>query len=360
MTDKSGDLTTPHDLTLLRLAAQRIAGTGFDTVAEAVGWLTALQAQDHPGAVTSIALRTRSRSRADVESALNAGEVVKSWPMRGTLHFVLAEDLPWMLELTAPRIIATAAARQAQLELDDRTMELAREAAIEALVGHRELSRAQMLATWERAGVSTAGQRGYHLLWHLAQTGTMCFGPIRDGDPQLVLINEWIPRPRKLARAEALGELALRFFRGHGPATIKDLGRWAKLVAADVRSGVSIARPQLAAVAVDGVEYLMDPQTPERLEGCRKEARGVFLLPGFDEYLLGYADRSAALPSQFAQLIVPGGNGMFKPTVVADGQVVGTWSSSGRGVKRTVLATPFQGFTKRVAAAIPRLHGALP
>jgi hypothetical protein len=360
MADIASDLSTPHDLTLLRLVAQRIAGSGFDTVAGAVGWLTALQAQDHPGAVTSIALRTRSRSRAEVENALNAGEVVKSWPMRGTLHFVLAVDLPWMLELTAPRIIAGATARQAQLELDNRSFELAREVAIEALVGERELSRAQMLATWERAGLSTAGQRGYHLLWHLAQTGTLCFGPIRDGDPQLVLIEKWITQPRKLGRDEALGELALRYFRGHGPATIKDLARWAKLVAADVRAGVSVARPQLTAMEVDGVEYLMDPQTPERLNDCRKQARGVFLLPGFDEYLLGYADRSAALPSHFAQLVVPGGNGMFKPTVVADGQVVGTWAHSGRGAKRTVVATPFQGFTKRVSAAIPRVHDALP
>jgi Winged helix DNA-binding domain len=123
---------------------------------------------------------------------------------------------------------------------------------------------------------------------------------------------------------------------------------------------MAVATPLLERLQVNGVEYLMDPQTPERLDGCRKQARGVFLLPGFDEYMLGYADRSAALAAEFAERIVPGGNGMFRPTVVADGQVVGTWSHTGRGTDRTVLATPFTDFSTRVSAAIPRLHDALP
>jgi hypothetical protein len=232
--------------------------------------------------------------------------------------------------------------------------------AVDALHGGRELGRAALLQTWERAGLSTTGQRGYHLIWLLAQTGTLCFGPIRDGEQQLVLISEWVPRPSPRHRDEALGELALRYFRGHGPATVKDLARWAKLVAADVRTGTAIARPQLERLELDGVEYLMDPLTPARLDTCREQAGGVFLLPGFDEYMLGYGDRSAALPLEFADRIVPGGNGMFRSTVVADGQVVGTWLRSGRGPKRTVLATPFTRFSAEVAAAIPQLDDALP
>src|SRR5918998_1840109 len=113
-------MTTQHDIALLRLAAQRIAGPGFATATDAVGWLTAVQAQDYSGAVTSIALRTESKTRQDVEAALNAGDVVRSWPMRGTLHFVLAEDLPWMLDLTTKRLLTAAASRRAALGLDMR------------------------------------------------------------------------------------------------------------------------------------------------------------------------------------------------------------------------------------------------
>lgn len=351
---------TPHELTLLRLIALRVAGPANRSARETVHRLTALQAQDAPGAILSVALRTRPRRRAEVEAAFAAGQIVKSWPMRGTLHLVAAEDLAWMLALTTPRQVAAQAARRAQLELGEADIERARELAIAVLSGGRELGRAALLAAWEQGGLSTAGQRGYHLIVHLAQTGTLCFGPIRDGEHQLVLLPEWVPAPRSPERDESLGELALRYFRGHGPASAKDFGRWAKLVAADVRTALALARPELEPLAVDGVEYLMDPRTPERLRRHRASARGVFLLPGFDEYMLGYADRGAALPAEFADRIVPGGNGVFQPTVVADGRVVGTWRRSGRGAVRDLQVTPFTELPEPLALAARQVYDTLP
>ena len=353
-------MTALREVARLRLVAQRIAGPGFDTATDAVRWMTAVQAQDHNGAVTSVALRTWSRSRQGVADALDAGDVVKSWPMRGTLHLVVAEDLPWMLDLLAPRVVAGAAGRRAQLDLDITDLEHARELAVEALVGGGGLKREELLAVWDQAGLTTAGQRGYHMLWHLAQTGTLCFGPLRNGQQQIVLVEEWIPRPRRMERQEALGELALRYFRSHGPATVKDLMRWAHLVAADARTGLALARPQLASLDVDGVEHFMDPETPELLETCRHEARGVVLLPGFDEFVLGYQDRRCALAPELADRIVPGGNGVFKATVVCDGEIVGTWKRAGRGAERTVEATPFTSFPDEVEEAIAQAYAALP
>ena len=262
-------MTTRAEIALLRLAAQRIAGPGLATATEAVRWLTALQAQDYPGVLTSVALRTASGTRSAVESALNAGEIVRSWPMRGTLHLVLAEDLPWILGLTAQRMVARAAGRRAELGLDPAILEQARELAVGALAGGHQLRRDDLLGVWRDAGLVITGQRGYHLIWHLAQTRTLCFGPVRDGEQLIVLVDEWIPRPRRPVREEALGELALRYFRGHGPATVRDFTRWTNLVAADVRAGLALARPALARVEVDGVEYLMDPQTPELLDADR-------------------------------------------------------------------------------------------
>ena len=348
------------EIALLRLAAQRIAGPAFATATEAVGWLTAVQAQDYPGAVTSIALRTEPRARQGVEAALNSGEVVRSWPMRGTLHFVLAEDLPWMLELTAPRVVAGAATRGAQLRLDVATIERAGELATQALTGGRQLRRNALLAIWGNAGLLVPKERGYHLIWHLAQTGLLCFGPVRDGEQSIVLLDEWVPRRRRPERDEALGDWTLRYFRSHGPATVKDFTWWTKLLAADVRTGLALARPQLERLEVGGVEYLMDPQTPALLDSCRRQARGVFLLPGFDEYVLGYQDRGAALPAEFAERVVPGNNGMFAPTVVAGGRVIGTWKRAGRGAGQTALATPFTSFSPTVQDAIPRRYRALP
>jgi len=348
------------DIALLRLVAQRLAGPGLAGAAAAARWLTAAQAQDHGGAVTSVALRVAGGTRAAVEAAFAAGEVVKSWPLRGTLHLVAAEDLPWILTVGAPRVIAKAAARLTDLAIDDKTIGYAGELTREALGGGRPARRDELLAGWDKAGVATDGQRGYHILRQLAMTGVVCFGPVHGGEQLVVLVEEWIPRPRRPEREEALGELALRYFRGHGPATVKDYTRWTGLTAAEVKVGLATARPQLAAIHVDGVEYLLDPATPDLLAAHRKAAREVLLLPGFDEYMLGYADRSAALPTAYAERIVPGGNGVFQPTVVSAGQVVGTWRAAGKPGRREVTATPFAAFTRSVAAAIPKRYAAGP
>jgi Winged helix DNA-binding domain len=175
-----------------------------------------------------------------------------------------------------------------------------------------------------------------------------------------VLTDEWIPKPRRLDREEALAELALRFFRGHGPATVPDLARWSGLTITDARAGLAAVRDQLATLDVDGTEHLLDPATPELLDAVRAEARGLFLLPGFDEFVLGYGDRSAVLDPAFADRIVPGGNGMFRPTVVRDGRIAGTWRRIGTGAKRRIAAEPFTDFPDDVRAAIEARAALLP
>jgi hypothetical protein len=353
-------VTSQQDLALMRLVAQRLAGPRPATAADAVRRLTAAQAQDLPGALLSVALRTTAGTRGEVESALNAGEVVRSWPMRGTLHLVAAEDLPWMIGLLGPRVLTGAPARRTQLGITDADIEKARGLAVQALSGGRQLRRAEILAALADGGVEITGQRGYHLLSYLSQTCTLCLGPIDDGEQRFVLMDEWIRSPRRLAGEEALGELAGRFFRGHGPATLKDLTRWAGLRITESRAALATARDGLARLEVDGAEYFLDPETPDLLADHRDEALAVRLLPGFDEFVLGYADRTCAVPPEFADRIVPGGNGMFRPTVVSGGRVVGTWGWSGRGAKRTVTATPFTVFADDVSSAVPALAAALP
>ncbi|GAB3301955.1 crosslink repair DNA glycosylase YcaQ family protein [Geodermatophilus aquaeductus] len=351
---------TPREVALLRLVAQRVAGPPFPDAAAAVRGLLAVQGQDWPGAVTSVALRTADRSRAGVEAALDAGDVVRSWPMRGTLHLTPAEDLPWMLDLLGPRVLAGAAKRRAVVGLTEDDLERSRAVAVAALTGGRRLGRKELLAVLADGGCDVAGQKGYHTLWYLSQTGTLVLGPAEAGDQAFVLLDEWVPAPRRLDREEALAELALRYFTGHGPATVADLVRWAGTPVRDARAGLAAVRDRLAAVDVDGTEMLMDPATPERLAACRDDAEGLHLLPGFDEVVLGYADRTCTVPAEHADRIVPGGNGVFRPTVVTGGRAVGTWRWSGKGARRTVTAEPFDAFPDGVAERVPDLAAALP
>jgi hypothetical protein len=353
-------MTTLPEVGLLRLAAQWVAGPR-STPAEAVRRLGAVQGQDFPGALTSIALRTADGRRKDVEVALDDGEIVRSWPMRGTLHLLAAEDLHWMVQLLCTRVLSGLGARWAQLELTETDAERAREIARTVLAGGGRMRRADLLAAIDGAGVATTGQRGPHLLGFLARTGTLCLGPTDGAGEQLfVLMDDWVRSPRRLSGEEALGELARRFFLGHGPATVQDLARWAGIPLRDARAGLALVRPELAALDVDGVEHLLDPATPDRLAACRAEADGLFLLPGFDEFVLGYGDRRAVLDPAFAERIVPGNNGMFRSTVVHGGRIVGTWRWTGRGPKRTVTATPFTSFTTKVDGLIRDRAAELP
>jgi hypothetical protein len=332
---------TPNrrQLTALRLAAQRVGGAESSTPGEVVRWMLAMQAQDVPGVKWSVGLRQGRTTEAAVEAAFDSMAIVRSWPMRGTLHLVASEDLGWLLQLTAPRQIASAKGRRAELGITEADVERARAITITALRGRRVLTRDALLATIDGAGVSIRGQRGYHLLGFLAQTGTLVLGPASGREPTFVLLDEWVPNPRRLERDEALGELALRYFSSHGPATVADLARWSGLTMSDVRLGLAVCGERLTALELDGVTYFFAPEraalaperaalAPERAARTATPAR-VHLLPGFDEYLLGYRDRTAALAPEHSRQVIPGGNGMFKPTIVADGEVVGTW-------KRTV------------------------
>jgi hypothetical protein len=128
----------------------------------------------------------------------------------------------------------------------------------------------------------------------------------------------------------------------------------------EARAGLAAVRDGLATLEVDGTEYVLDPAVPDLLADHRAEACGTFLLPGFDEFVLGYGDRTAVVEPEHAQQIVPGNNGMFRATVVHQGRVVGTWGYRGRGAKRTVAATPFTTWPDGVEARIPELAATLP
>jgi len=351
---------TPHEVALLRLAGQRLVGPSPGSARDVVGHLTALQAQDETGAQVSIALRTAARDRAEVVAAFDAGRIVRTWPMRGTLHTVLAEDVAWMLPLMTGRPRAAAARRRPQLGLGEPDVLRAGELAQAALTGTSGLSRAELLAVWDDAGLATSGGRGYHLIAELASRGLLCLGPVRSGEQVFVLLAEWVPAPRTLDRETALAELALRYLRGHGPATVTDLLRWSGLPAGDVRPAVAAVRDRLAAVSVGRTEYLMDPATPDVLAAHRADAAGVLLLPGFDELILGYADRSMTLAPDLADRIVPGGNGVFRPTIVVDGVVVGTWRRVGTGARRRPAMEPFAPLPDDVVAAIEARYAELP
>jgi len=333
---------------LARLQSQGVADQHGEppvsTPLEVVTRLGALQAQDYAGMLWSVGLRLPGSSETEVEAAFERREIVRTWPMRGTLHVVPAADARWMLELLTPRVFSATASRRAALGLDDAVFAKAATACSSALRGGNRLTRSGMMQLFERAGISTAGQRGYHLLFNLSMRQHIVFGPREGKEPTFVLFDEWLPHAAELPAEEALHLLTLRYFIGHGPATVRDFAGWAGITMADVRRGLSVAGPELAELDIEGTTYWMSPRTAERAYYA-EGTPSVCLLPGFDEFVLGYKDRSAVLDETHSQLIVPGGNGVFRPTVVVDGRIAGTWKRVVKRKAASVEATPFTSFT---------------
>ena len=310
--------------------------------------MLAMQGQDYLGLLWSAGLRSGA-SESEVEAAHASGALVRSWPMRGTLHLVAAEDLGWLLSLTSERIVRMTAGRYRELELDERDFARAAAVARDRLAGGGRADRAELLAAFQEAGIGTEGQRGPHLLGHLAYTGLI----VLSGRTEYALLDEHVREPRRLDPEAAADELALRYFTGHGPATVRDLAWWSGLPLTRVREAAARVRDRLDAIEVEGVEYLMRP-------GLEADGDGVHLLPGFDEYLLGYTDRTAALAPERSEEIVPGGNGVFRSTIVARGEVLGVWTRERRAAGVRIAAHPFaplSGRDERALAAAARRYG---
>jgi hypothetical protein len=323
----------PRDIAHQRLINQQMAAPSHKKPCDVVAALGAIQAQDFLGALWAIGLRLPHATEAGVRQAIADRTIIRTWPMRGTLHFVAAADVRWMLELLAPRIVASSAGRYRQLELNTTVFLRGERVFIKALQGGMALTRDQMYEQLERSRISTAGQRGIHILSRLAQEGLICFGTHTGKQPTFVLLDEWAPKASKLQREEALAELAWRYFTSRGPAALQDFAGWSGLRVSDARAALEMVSSHLVQETIGGSVYWMSQDKRVAPDVSAQ----VNLLPSFDEFLLAYKDRSASLDPRDAPKILPGKGGMFLPTIVTNGRVEGTWKRTFK--KHSVVIT---------------------
>ncbi|MEN3358724.1 MAG: hypothetical protein V7637_2706 [Mycobacteriales bacterium] len=338
---------TAADALRLRMASLLLAERGGASrpkdVAGVVTWFGAMQAQDLGSVLWSLGARLPELTLPDVRAALERREALRTWPMRGTVHLIPPQDAHWMLEVMGEKALAGATARRGHLGLTEKVADRAVEVLGAALAGGGRMTRAQCLATLTEAGVDTAGQLGYHLLWYASQRGVTCIAPNQGTEQTFALLDEWAPDAHRPDRDEALGTIVLRYFRSHGPTTRKDFAGWTGLGATDAKRGLAVAGDALTAVTVDGQEMFLDPALLDGggpAPGIVHDADGIRALPGFDEYLLGYKDRSMMVDDEHKQAIIPGGNGVFQPTLVRAGRVIGTWRRTATPKQVTIDIRP--------------------
>jgi winged helix DNA-binding protein len=323
-----------------RLHNQRLTGTKFKTAAEVVRWFGAVQAQDYLGALWAIGLRMQNATETAVEQALAQRTIVRTWPMRGTLHFVAAEDARWILKLLTPRLLSRSSLLR-QLELDERVLGRCRDIFVNALGGGKQLSRVALYEQLERNGIATKNTRGLHIVCQLAQEGFICFGA-REGKQQtFTLLEEWLPVQKTKERDEALASLARRYFTSHGPATSQDFVWWSGLRVADAKAAIEMSKRHLVSELIDGTTHWLAPSASHVKPG----KTSAYLLPPFDEYTVAYKDRAPILSSKF---VVGSGSpfALLGPTIVIDGKAVGSWKRAFNKSATVISANFFKRLSK--------------
>ncbi|EWT01164.1 hypothetical protein N865_11020 [Intrasporangium oryzae NRRL B-24470] len=312
---------------------------------EVVHHLGALQAQDYQSGVWSLGVRS-GLTLAEVEEAVLRREIVRTWPMRGTLHWVAAEDARWMTRLLAGRVLGSIGARYRQLGLTEREVATAGRLFEEHL--HEPMSRPDVAALLARAGIDASGQRAYHLVGHHCMTGLLCQGPLIGKQPSFVLIDAWVPLSRNPTREEGLALVAERYVRGHGPVTEGDLANWVGGTLTLAREALGQLGDRIVKEEVDGQTWLTHVDAP----APSGAPDAVHLLPQWDELLLGYRSRDVTLPDEHTARVVPGRNMVFQPTVVVDGEVAGIWKRRAANGATMVEVTPLTRPTARARRGI--------
>ena len=330
------------------LRRERIARHGFPnrtacTAAEAAARTTAVQAQDTPASKLGLRARSAAVTAADVVAALDdERSIVRTWLMRGTIHLVATADLRWLVRLIGPSIARKYRTRWRQIGLGDELLARMLDA-LPAVLADGPLTRHEIraaLAGHRVALDSPDPQATTHAIVHASTTGLICRGPDRGRDSTFVLVDQWLPSaPAGPSGDDALAELGRRYFAAYSPATAADFASWSGLAAGPA---IALIRDELTPTDVAG--------RPGFRLGEVEPARGLRLLPAFDNYLIGYHDRAALIAPEHYPAVYQGG--MIRPVVLLDGRVVGTWVL--QRAQRRLTVTPFAALTRAVRARAGR------
>ena len=342
------------DIALNRLANQQISEKKETSAPKVVQWLGAIQAQDLPMALWAIGLRTLGSTHDSVREAFDKGEIIRTHVMRPTWHYVSADDIYWMLELTAPQIKRALNTRHKQLGITDDVLKKVMNIFIRYLEKNGSSLREELVLQLEKADIPNKDNRAAHLLMHAELDGVICSGPLKGNKQTYALLEERVPDKKILSTDEALAELALRYFTSHGPAMLDDFIWWSGLKKNQANLALELSKSQLQSFNIDSQEFWLSSN--QSFSGTNGES--VYLLPAFDEFIISYRDRSASLTSENHKKAISR-NGLFWPIIVVNGKVVGLWKRTIKKDNVNIEINFFQPASKHVTQQVEKQKLAL-
>lgn len=337
-----------------RMRAQRLWGRPLAAPEDVVRHLGAMQAQEFAFAKWSVAQRTKGVDDDAMERAFAEGRILRTHVLRPTWHFVLPEDLRWMLGLTAPRVHAGSAARYRELEVDDRLVARTNAIIEKALAGGTHLTRNELRDVLERAGIATGGQRIAYLVMRAELDAVICSGPRRGKQHTYALVDERAPNPKRLDPEEALAELTRRYFTARGPATVRDYRAWSSLTAAQARRGLEIVGRDLEQTEAEGRTYWFGPDARRAPAPARSPRFDLVQI--YDETIMGYTESRDALYDASTVDRTAAYREAWMHGILRDGRLIGRWKPADRREKVVVETTFFRPLT---AAQTPAFEAAL-
>ena len=304
-----------------RRRTQRLTGPPFDRPEDVVGWLGGVQAQEYDYAKWSLGQRSRDTDDALVEKAIADGTILRTHVLRPTWHFVLPEDIRWMLELTGSRVMTSTRSYYSRLGLDEAVRKKANTKIEKALRGGNQLMRKDLKAVLEKAGIEVDNMRLGFIMGQAELTGLICSGARQGKQHTYALLSERAPDAAVLDPDDALRELTLRYFTSHGPATIKDFNWWSSLRMGDIRKGIEMAGTRLRSREVDGTTFWFGDTPRARKTRSSK----VDLLQPYDEYFVAYTESRGVIDASGVAGTHRGRPPAFFGAVMIDGQIAGHW-----------------------------------
>lgn len=344
---------TANDIIKMRLGNQQLSKPLFTDPADVVRWLGAVQSQDYAGGKWGLACRLQKATDDGINKAFDAGSILRTHVLRPTWHFVLPEDIRWMVELSEPRISAFSAKYFSDLGLDKSLFKRSNRIIVKALEAGEYLTKKEIGEALEKGKIDTTELRLTYIIIRAELDRLICSGPRRGKQMTYALIDHRAPKARVLKRDEALRELATRYFTSRGPATVQDFAWWSGLSAMDSRKAIEIINAGLLKEAIDGQTYYYT-SNPTVLD--TKKGKQLHLLPSWDEYAVAYKDRRLLIDPQYEK---HAGHGIFSPIAVVNGKIKGTWRRELKANAVEVEVRYFEDLTKssrEKMAATARLY----